>query len=118
MSIGMLILSILTILVLFGFAENVLDRLRLNDKMAVLFLIAMIVGTFIPDIPLGGRLSINIGGAIIPIILCVYLFVKAGTGKEKGRAALASIITAGVIFAISRFFTGEEYGTVFSDPFL
>lgn len=118
MSIGMLILSILTILVLFGFAGNVLDRLRLNDKMAVFFLVAMIVGTFIPNIPLGGRLSINIGGAIIPIILCVYLFIKAGTGKERGRAILASIISATVIFIMSKFFTGEEYGTVFSDPFL
>ncbi|RBP39203.1 DUF1614 domain-containing protein [Garciella nitratireducens] len=118
MSLGILLLSILTILVLFGFAGGVLDRMRLNDKAVALFLIAMIIGTFLPDIPLGNRLSINIGGAIIPIALVVYLFVKAGTVKEKIRSILASIISAMIVFFISKFFTGDEYSTIFSDPFL
>lgn len=118
MPIGILLLSILTILILFGFAHTVLDRMRLNDKAAIFFLIAMIVGTFIPNIPLGDRLSVNLGGAIIPIALTVYLFIKAGTGKEKTRSIIASIVTAILIFFISRFFTGEEYATIFSDPFL
>ncbi len=118
MSLGILLLSILTILILFGFAGSVLDRMRLNDKTVVLFLIVMIIGTFIPDIPLGNRLSINVGGAIVPIALAIYLFVKAGTGKEKFRAILASVISAIVVFSVSKFFTGEEYTTIFSDPFL
>src|SRR5690554_5619437 len=118
MPIGILLLSILTILILFGFAHTVLDRMRLNDKAAVFFLIAMIIGTFIPNIPLGNRMSMNLGGAIIPIALAVYLFVKAGTGKEKSRAIIASVISAVVIFFMSTLFTGEEYSTIFSDPFL
>jgi uncharacterized membrane protein len=118
MPLGILLLSILTILILFGFAHTVLDRMRLNDKTAVLFLVAMIIGTFIPNIPLGNRMSLNLGGAIIPIALAIYLFIKAGTGKEKSRAIIASIISAIVIFFISTFFTGEEYSTIFSDPFL
>src|SRR5690554_3654094 len=118
MSLGILLLSIVTILVLFGFAHTVLDRMRLNDKTAILFLIAIIIGTFLPNIPLGKKLSINIGGAIIPIILVIYLMVKADTGKEKIRAIIASIISAGIIFFISTYFTGEEYSTIFSDPFL
>lgn len=118
MPLGILLLSILTILILFGFAHTVLDRMRLNDKTAVLFLVAMIIGTFIPNIPLGNRMSMNLGGAIIPIALAIYLFIKAGTGKEKSRAIIASIISAIVIFFISTFFTGEEYSTIFSDPFL
>ena len=92
------LLSILTILVLFGFAHTVLDRMRLSDKAAIFFLIAMIVGTFIPNIPLGNRLSINLGGAVIPVILSAYLFIKAGTGKERNRSIIASIITASIIF--------------------
>lgn len=118
MPIGILLLSILTILVLFGFAHTVLDRMRLSDKAAIFFLIAMIVGTFITNIPLGNRLSINLGGAVIPVILSAYLFIKAGTGKERNRSIIASIITASIIFFIARFFTGEEYATIFSDPFL
>lgn len=118
MPIGVLLLSILTIIILFGFAHTVLDRMRLNDKTAVFFIIAMIIGTFIPNIPLGSKISINIGGALIPIALSLYLFIKAGTAKEKTRAILASVISAAVIVFISRFFTGEEYATIFSDPFL
>lgn len=118
MPVGILLLSILTILILFGFAHTVLDRMRLNDKTAIFFLVAMIIGTFIPNIPLGSRMSMNLGGAIIPIALATYLFIKAGTGKEKSRAIIASIISAVVIFLMSTFFTGEEYSTIFSDPFL
>lgn len=118
MSLGILLLSIVTILILFGFTHSVLDRMRLNDKTAILFLAAMIIGTFIPNIPLGSKLSMNIGGAVIPIVLVVYLFIKAGTGKEKSRAIIASIISATIIFVMSSFFTGEEYSTIFSDPFL
>ncbi|MCR1898199.1 DUF1614 domain-containing protein [Irregularibacter muris] len=118
MPLGVLLLSILTILILFGFAHTVLDRMRLNDKTAVFFFIAMIIGTFIPNIPLGSKIGINLGGAVVPMVLVVYLFVKAGTGKEKFRAVLASIISAAIVFFLSRYFTGEEYSSIFSDPFL
>lgn len=100
MPTGLILLTILALLVIFGFAHRVLDRMGLKDSIALIFIIAMIVGSFLPDIPLGPRFSINIGGAVIPTFLCIYLFVKAGTIWEKARAIIASLISGvGVYFA-------------------
>ena len=78
MSIGLIILIITGLLVIFGAGQRALDRLRLTDKQALLC-IALIIGLgFVPDIPLGGNVEINLGGCVIPLILCGYLFVRAG----------------------------------------
>ena len=61
------------ILVLCGVAQRVLDKLRLTDRQALLFVALLLVGGWIPDIPLGNMVRLNIGGALIPIGLCVYL---------------------------------------------
>ena len=50
MTIGMILLIIVAVLILLGVGQRVLDRLRLNDKLALLF-IALIIGLgFVPDI--------------------------------------------------------------------
>ena len=61
MNFGVVFLLVIAVIVYFGFAQRALDRLRLNDRTALLFLVAMIVGTYLPDIPLGGNASINLG---------------------------------------------------------
>ncbi len=49
MTIGMIILIVVAILILLGVGQRVLDRMRLNDKLALLF-IALIIGLgFVPD---------------------------------------------------------------------
>jgi len=79
MSIGLILLIVTGLLVIFGVGQRALDRLRLNDKQALLA-IALIIGLgFVPDIPLGRNLTINLGGCVIPVLLCGYLFVRAGT---------------------------------------
>ena len=74
MSLGLTLLVVAGILFLFGIGHNILDRMRLSDKAALLFMAGIIVGSLIPNIPLGRRLSINIGGAIIPLILVIYVY--------------------------------------------
>jgi len=109
MSLGLIILLIVTALVFFGLAHRVLDRLRLSDGVALAVIVAIIAGTFIPDISITNRVAINIGGAIIPLALAVYLFIKAGTAKEKTRAVVASIIAGAVVYGISKVLpTGPE----------
>ena len=43
MTIGMILLIIAAILILLGAGQRVLDRLRLNDKLALLFIALIIV---------------------------------------------------------------------------
>lgn len=115
MPLGLTLLVAASILVLFGVGHQVLDRMRLNDKTALLFMAAIFVGGLLPDISLGNRFTINLGGAVIPFILAIYLFVKAGTAKEKWRAVLASLVAGAAIYAAGRLLPHEPESIIF-DP--
>ena len=117
MTIGMIILIVVAILILLGVGQRVLDRMRLNDKLALLF-IALIIGLgFVPDIRVTDVFAFNLGGAVVPLALCVYLFIKADTAWERGRSILASIITGAAVFAIG-VFAPDEPETITVDPIL
>ncbi|SHJ91424.1 Protein of unknown function [Anaerobranca californiensis DSM 14826] len=115
MPVGPITLTIVTVLIFFGLAQRVLDRMYLTDKAALAFIGAMFFGAYIPDIPLFRGLSINVGGGIVPLILVGYLFVKAGTAREKIRAILASLAAAVAVFAVERFMPSEP-GQMIIDP--
>jgi hypothetical protein len=106
MPIGYILLIVVSLLIVFGVAHRMLDRMRLTDRQALLFVAAIFVGGLIPDIRIG-RVLLNIGGAVVPFALCVYLFVKAGTGKERWRAIASSVFAGGAAFALGRLFPAE-----------
>ncbi|NPV92192.1 MAG: DUF1614 domain-containing protein [Firmicutes bacterium] len=110
----MLLLVVVSILIYFGLAHRLLDRLRLSDRTALGILAVMAVGSFI-DIPLGSRASINVGGGLVPIGLAVYVIAKAGTTWEWVRALIATVVTAGVVFVADRYL-GAEPTTMRIDP--
>ncbi|MGB4124846.1 MAG: DUF1614 domain-containing protein [Dethiobacteria bacterium] len=116
MPVGIILLLIISILIFLGLAQRVLDRLGLNDRTALLFIAAMLVGGFLPDIPLSGTLAINIGGGLIPIFLIVYLFIKAGTTTERIRAAVALLTTAVVTYIVLKIFPLEPTYAFLVDP--
>lgn len=103
MPIGLTILVLVSVLVLLGVAHRVLDRLRLTDGGALAVIAAMLVGTFLPDIGITRNVAVNIGGALIPLALAIYLFIKAGTAKEKLRSVVASLAAGAVVYALSKF---------------
>lgn len=103
-ALGLVLLAIVSVLVLLGLAHRVLDRMYLSDGGALLFLGGMVAGSFI-EIPLArgiSPLSINVGGALLPIGLAVYVLARAGTAWERWRAILATIVTATTIYALSK----------------
>lgn len=102
MSIGTILLLIAGLLVLFGAGQRVLDRMRLTDREAILFIILIIAGGFLPDIRVTEEFAFNVGGALIPLLLCVRLFFKADTARERGRAILSPIVTAVAVYALGR----------------
>lgn len=99
--IGVILLVVASILIYFGVAHRILDRLRISDKAALAVIAAMIIGSFI-SIPIPGpvQASLNVGGALIPIGLAVYLLSKAGTTKEWVRALVATALTGGIIYYV------------------
>lgn len=106
MSIGMILLTITAILVFFGAAQRVLDKLYLSDRTALLLIALMFFGTLLPNITLG-NVSISIGGAVIPVGICIYLLARAGTAREKIRAIIGSFVTGGIVYALSVFLPSE-----------
>lgn len=116
MSIGMILLLVLSLLILFGALQRVLDRMALTDRQAILCVAAIFIGGWLPDIPLG-IVRINIGGALIPTIVCVYLLLHAGTTKEKVRALIASALTGAAISLLSMLFPADPISMPF-DPMI
>lgn len=115
MSVGLTLLVIVTILVLLGVCRGVLDKMGLNDRQALIIAGALFVGGLIPDIPLGGEVYVNIGGALIPLAVCVYLIVRAGTAKERVRALIGALVTGLAVYWLGRFMPDEPEAIAF-DP--
>ncbi len=117
MTIGIIILLVIGLLVYLGAAHRVLDKLYLTDSSAIFVIALMIIGSFfevtINRTPL---LTINIGGALIPIILSIYVLTKAGSAKEWIRTSIAIILTGAAIYAISLFFRNFGHGRDIIDP--
>ena len=111
--LGLIALVVVSILIYFGVAHRVLDRLRLTDKAALAVIAAIIVGSFI-DIPISSRITINLGG-IIAVGLAIYVLIGAGTAFEKIRAIIAAAVTGLVLFLAGRFL-GAEPEQIFIDP--
>lgn len=116
MTVGAILLLVVSILIFLGLAQRVLDRLGLTDRSALLFVGAMLIGGFLPDIPLSSNLAINIGGGLIPLILVGYLFVKAGSSMERIRAAVALFATAVITYIVLKIFPLEPTYAVLVDP--
>ena len=114
MSVGMILLTATAILVFFGAAQRVLDKLRMTDRTALVLIALMFFGTLIPNIVIGSA-SISIGGAVIPAGICIYLLIRAGTAKERIRSIIGSVITAGIIYAFSALMP-DEPETIVIDP--
>lgn len=107
MPLGLVVLFVVAALVYFGLAHRVLDRMRLTDTQALAFLGLMVAGSFV-TIPLAeneraATVSVNVGGALIPLALAIYLLAKAGTRAEVVRALASAVATAAAIFVVGMY---------------
>ena len=114
MSIGTIVLTVVAVLIFFGALERVLDRMRLTDRAALLLIAAMFVGTLLPNIQLG-RVSLGIGGAVIPLGVCVYLLIRANESKEVWRSLIGAVLTGAAVFGLSMLLP-DEPEEMFMDP--
>lgn len=106
MSLGTLILTVVAVLVFFGVLERVLDRMRLTDRAALLLIAAMFIGTLLPNISLG-LVSFSIGGALIPLGVCVYLLITADEPIEVWRSLLGAVLTGAAVYGLSMLLPDE-----------
>ncbi|MEG0768265.1 MAG: DUF1614 domain-containing protein, partial [Clostridia bacterium] len=81
-------------------------RMHLSDRTALVVIAAIFFGGLIPGIRIG-RVTLGIGGALVPICVCVWVLARAGTGKEVLRALVVSVLTALSVFWLGRLLPSE-----------
>ena len=101
MSVGMILLLVTALLVIFGVGQRVLDRMHMSDRAALFAMAAIFIGGLIPDITLG-PVQFNIGGAMIPFIICVWVLAKADSSADVWRGLIGSVLTAGAIYGLDK----------------
>ena len=109
-TVGRLILLSLALLIFFGVAERVLDRMHMSNKGALLVIAAIVVGSFINLTMYRSDLltvRLNLGGALVPLGVAVYVWMKAGTGKEKMRSLLGAVLTTAAIWLLGMLVQNE-----------
>ena len=106
MSAGLILLAGVTALVLVGVAQRVLDRMHLTDRAALIIAALIFLGGLIPDIRIG-QVAVNLGGAVVPFGVCVWLLMKTDTRQEFGRAVWGSALTAVAVYALGKLLPAE-----------
>ena len=98
MPAGMTILVVAAALIYFGVAQRMLDKMRLTDTQALLFIGLMVAGSFITVPILSGRTNIglNVGGTLVPLGIVIFLLVTADSAYERVRASIAAVVTAAI----------------------
>lgn len=103
---GMLLLTVAAVLVYCGLLQRVLDRMYLRDRTALILIGLMLLGTFMPPIRLG-MAALNIGGGLIPLGVCLYLFIRADEAHERWRTILGSLLTGTAVYALTLLLPSE-----------
>lgn len=103
---GVVLLIGVSILIFLGLAHRVLDRLYLSDRGGLLVIGAIVAGSFI-DIPIWRNplVTLNVGGALIPLGLAIYVLSKAGSSKEVTRSLVGIVLIAGVLYGVSKLYS-------------
>ncbi|MBE3519986.1 MAG: DUF1614 domain-containing protein [Firmicutes bacterium] len=108
--VGTIILAVLAILIFTGVLHRVLDRMRLNDRAALAIILAMAAGSYLEFTPVRApvTVTVNVGGAVIPLAVAIWLIATADRRDEQVRAVVALIVTGLVIWGLSKVLSPEE----------
>ncbi|MDD7158696.1 MAG: hypothetical protein PUH99_06910 [Firmicutes bacterium] len=101
MVIGYVLLGLIAVMMFFGLLNDVVKSMKIEPWIALVFVIAYIVGGVIPMIYFGSAFALGIGGFIVPLVLSVVLTVFAGFGMTFLRTATAMLATAAITVAVT-----------------
>ncbi len=108
--VGTIILIIVAVLVFFGVLHRVLDRMRLSDRAALVIVLAMAAGTFLDFSVSRGAIPIkvNVGGALVPLAVIVWLTATADEASEKSRAIFSAVLSGVVVWGLGKVLNPDE----------
>jgi uncharacterized protein (DUF697 family) len=100
MLLGLILLSIIAVLTFFGFSERFFRKIGISEWVAFLLVLALVIGAVVPTIRIGGRVSLSVGGFIIPVVLIAVILIVSPAKKDALRSAIAIIAVAGITIAV------------------
>ncbi len=105
MPFGVVLLLVVAFIVYLGYAQRILDRLHLTDRAALVLIALIILGSFI-DLPImtAPEVSVNVGGALIPAGIAIYVLSRADTKRELLRGIIAALVTGVSIYLIAIYY--------------
>ena len=108
--VGLILLSVLAVLTFFGVTERFFRKVGIPDWLAFVLVLSFVIGAVVPEIPIGTRMTLNVGGFIIPVVFLIILFSVAPVKTDALRALLASLAVAGVTVAARMLIHPESDG--------
>ncbi|MGB9868154.1 MAG: DUF1614 domain-containing protein [Bacillota bacterium] len=110
MPAGTIALLVVAILVYFGLAQRVLDRLKLTDRAALGFIAAILAGSFlnVTLVRVPAELRVNVGGGLVPVALAAYLVGTADEREEKVRGSVAALVAGIAVYLAAKLIPAEE----------
>ncbi|MCL2062337.1 MAG: hypothetical protein FWH03_06925 [Firmicutes bacterium] len=111
--VGLLLLAVLAVLTFFGFSERFFRKIGIPDWLAFLLILAFVIGAVVPVIPIGTRVTLHVGGFLVPASLFVILLIVSPVKKEKLRTLLAVFAVAGISVAARMLLRPNSEGLYF-----
>lgn len=99
MTIGLILLALVSVMIFFGVTERFFRRIGVPNWLAFVLVIALIIGAVVPSVRIGG-FTMNLGGFLIPIAIMIVLDVLMGRSAELFRTAVATIAVAAVALGV------------------
>ena len=100
MTIGLILLALSAIFLFFGGSEKFFSKLGIPSKAAFLIVLALVLGTIIPQLNFGNALSLNLGGFLIPLAVMTALLFRCDDAGERMKALLSIAAVAAVCVAV------------------
>lgn len=116
MPLGLNLLLVMGVLVIFGAATKMLERMHIKRYVILLFILAAFAGCLIPSIQVTDSFLINIGGSIIPLAFFVFLLIKIRGAKDKIWTIAAALIAATGLFVFDKLAIQEIDTSDFIEP--
>jgi len=105
--LGFLILTGVVLLAFLGVTHRVLDRMKLRPGTALFLLGIMVAGFFMPEARVTRGISVDLGGALVPLGIAIYLVGSADQAAERLRATLAAFATAAIVLVADQLLPAE-----------
>lgn len=96
MTIGLILLSVISVFLFFAGTEKFFSRIGLSSRVAFFIVLALVIGAVIPEIRFGNILNIQLGGFLIPLAVMSVLFFRC-EGKEEILKTLLSVTAVAAV---------------------